>query len=296
MLTIVENNESIPNAYLESIQSLIGEFNEHAKSIKTYNIDQDPSNFQIRNRIITQIQNWYQFVFRGHDNNRKVNNYLQVYNSLKILNLISLEKSKSQIDKLIRDTNDTDKKAQEILKLLQVKASAESVQEYSSIFKNQALRHSNFAFKIKPFHFKLGNAEYWLIISILLILGFAYFIFNVNTIFPIDLNQKTSIVTVELITRLLIISFVIYLVTFSFKQFNIQKHLHTLNKHRQNTLNSFKLFIESLDQGDTVTRNALMMEVAKAIYEAGQSGYISSKDGGESAPSIIEMTRYMNQK
>jgi hypothetical protein len=38
-----------------------------------------------------------------------------------------------------------------------------------------------------------------------------------------------------------------------------------------------------------------MMEVAKAIYEAGHSGYISTKDGSDSAPSIIEMTRFVNQ-
>ncbi|GAB2678194.1 hypothetical protein GCM10027036_34800 [Flavihumibacter cheonanensis] len=296
MISIAESHESIPIGLKNLIFTYINEFNVFAAEIKNYNIDNDPSNFQLRNRIITNIQNWYLNIFQGFDNNRNINNFLQVYNSLKIHSLLGLQKDKAEIDKLKEETETANKKANEVISLLQSKASAETVQDYATIFQMQSLKHSNFIIGFKPLRFRLGNAEVWLFISLIQIFSFGLLVVNINRIFPIDFSNKPSIVTVELITRILIISFSIYLISFAFKQYNIQKHLHTLNRHRQNTLNSFKLFIESLDANDIATRNALMMEVAKAIYESGQSGFISGKESTDNTPSIIEMTRFVNQK
>lgn len=296
MISIAENYDSIPDGLKNLIFTFINEFNGFATRIKDYNIDNDPSNFQQRNRIITNIQNWYQTIFQGFDNNKNINNFLQVYNSLKIHSLLSLQKDKAEIDVLKEETATANKKANEVISLLQAKASAETVQDYATIFQSQSFKHSNFKIGVNPLQIKLGNAEIWLFIALIQIFIFGLFVVNVNKILPVDFSAQPSIVTVELITRLLIISFSIYLVSFAFKQYNIQKHLHTLNRHRQNTLNSFKLFIESLDSNDIVTRNALMMEVAKAIYESGQSGFIGGKESTDNSPSIIEMTRFVNQK
>jgi hypothetical protein len=296
MLAIAESNSSIPKGLTGQIYLYVEKFNEIARDLKKYNIDEDVnSSFNRRNTLILRINYLYNSIFHGIDENNKVNNFLLIYDSLKLYNLLQLQKDKEVIDKLKQQLNESNIRANEVLNLLQAKASAETVQDYSAIFQNQANKYSRFQVNFKQSQLHIGSAQVWLLISVILIVSFVLTVLNVNNILPVDFTQKASVVTIELLTRLVVISFAIYLVSFSFKQYNVQNHLYTINKHRQNTLDSFKLFIESLDTNDNVTRTTLMMEVAKAIYEAGHSGYISTKDGSDSAPSIIEMTRFVNQ-
>lgn len=296
MLAIAEKNKSIPSGLVNQIHAFINMFNEIASELKNYNLDGDAnSGFNSRKTLIRRIHYWYNGIFNGLDENNKISNFLLVYDSLKINNLLSLQKDKEEIDSLIRQLSDSKLKADELIRLLQEKATGQTVQDYAAIFQNQAESYSALKFRLKPLQMKVGSAQVWLIISVLLIVAFSLVAININSVFPVDFTQDKSVVTIELLTRLLVISFAIYLVSFSFKQYNVQNHLHTMNKHRQNTLNSFKMFIESLDTSDNVTRTALMMEVAKAIYDSGQSGYISSKDGADSSPSVIELTRFVNQ-
>ena len=102
-------------------------------------------------------------------------------------------------------------------------------------------------------------------------------------------------ITLEYLRRLLIVSFLIYVVSFLIKQYSVQKHLQAVNKHRANTLNSYKLFIQSLENADSGTKQSLMVEIARAIYESGQTGYINSKDDSGGIPSILEITKMVNK-
>jgi hypothetical protein len=297
MITNSELNEDVPEGVKQQVIQIISQFNAIANSLKIYNIDSDASGgFRQRASLIQNINTWYSSIFLGRDSNNNIVNFLQVYNTIKIYNLLSLQKDKTEIDSLKSQLETTTKQANDVIKLLQSKASEETVQDYALIFQSQAQRHSFWHLTIKPFKIILGNAQVWLLISILSLCLFGLFAYNLNSIFPINLDKAPSVVTLELVTRLLIISVAIYVISFCFKQYNVQNHLATLNKHRQNTLNSFKLFMSSLDPNDASTRNALLIEVAKAIYEAGNSGYITSKDGGEGSPSIVEMTRFIGQK
>ena len=82
----------------------------------------------------------------------------------------------------------------------------------------------------------------------------------------------------------------IFVISFSFRQYSINKHLSTINKHRQNGLNSFKLFVESINKEDYESRNSLMLQLAKAIYKKTTTGYINDKNQGVNS-GIIEITK-----
>jgi hypothetical protein len=43
-------------------------------------------------------------------------------------------------------------------------------------------------------------------------------------------------------------------------------------------------------------RNALMLSVAKAIYEQSKSGYLNDKGEDSTSPSIIELTKLISNK
>lgn len=297
MLTIVTlHSDVIPKGLVDQLFVHINTFNSFAKQIKDYNLDEDgKSNFSRRTNLISSIRNWNTSIFQGFNdagsNLRDGNNFLTIFSAFKIYSLNTLQRAQENIDGLKSSLTTSITEANGLIETLRQKASSEAASDYALIFKNQALKHSHFS--LKPF--KFGSAELWLITSVVMICAFISFIFCIQRILPVDFTQQGALITVELITRLLIISFCIYLITFALKQYNVQKHLFTINKHRQNTLDSFKLFIDSLDSGEVATRNALMMEVARAIYEAGPSGYITGKDSAESSPSIIEMTKFVSQ-
>lgn len=297
MIEYSELNDHIPHGIKEQVLTFVTQYNDFSNSLKSYNLDVDASSsFRKRTTLINNIKEWYKNIYSGKDSSTQGSNFLLVYNTIKTFNLTSFQNDKKEIELLKQELISTTKKADDLFIQLQSKATEETVQDYALIFQLQARQHSFWSFSISPFILKFGNAQIWLVISILVLSTFAWFAINLNSIIPIDLNNDSSVVTMELLSRLLIVSVSVYMISFCFKQYNVQNHLATLNKHRQNTLNSFKLFISSIDQSDSTTRNALMIEVAKAIYENGNSGYISSKDGGDSSPSIIEMTRIVGQK
>ncbi len=306
MISLSESNIHMPSGLKSELLKIISEFNRQAKALLNYNMDQDAErSFQIRTRLIESIRGWYNSLYStaySQPNGTVTpSSFLQVYNYIKTQSLASLQKDKSEIDNLKAELEKSTKNVNELLNLLQSKASGETVQDYAKIFENEAQKHSSFRLFTDWKNIKIGSAQIWLCFSIVFIISFIIIIKYLNSIYPIHFEISKGVpnsvgaITLELFTRILIISFAIYIITFTFKQYNVHNHLYTVNKHRQNTLNSFKLFISSLDPTDIVTRNALMMEVAKAIYESGQSGYISNKDSGDSNPSIIEMTRFVGK-
>ena len=97
-----------------------------------------------------------------------------------------------------------------------------------------------------------------------------------------------------MVTKVLVIAVVIFLMSFSFKQYSINKHLQTLNTQRQKALNSYKLFTTSISKDDTNSHNALMIQVAKAIYEPQSTGFLNEK-GQQVNSGLVEITKLIGQ-
>lgn len=164
------------------------------------------------------------------------------------------------------------------------------VKEYAEIFSNQSKEHS------KSVKEGLGKAQMWLIAAGVMFASLIVLFIWLDSIFSIKgATLFTPEVLVHIAGRFLFISLIIFLVSFSFKQFRINMHLYTLNKHRANTLKSFEYLTRAPDKLDPSTYNAILMEVAKAIYEAGQTGYISVNDGQADMPSIIDLSKIITQ-
>lgn len=150
-------------------------------------------------------------------------------------------------------------------------------------------------------------ARIWLIVSTLFISGFIIFIFKSfnNQSFSIttELVSKTNGIasTKEvfnyplLITRLLLISLFLYIVSFSLRQYSINRHLQTINQHRKNALNSFLLFESTIDKADPSLKNALVLQLSKAIFEESPTGFLNSKYSEPSGNQFVEMTKVFSE-
>jgi|GEM_PF-5227220 len=200
----------------------------------------------------------------------------------------SISQAEERLNTIIRKGDDT-------LRLLDLQAGKIGVKEYASIFSEQALEHSRVAKHMEGerwyYVFKIAKAQQWLIIAFVF-MGFLGLSFSkLDTLFPLEGTVYTPLITVHLFGRIITISFIVFLISFSLKQFRINMHLYTLNKHRANTLKSFEYLTKAPDQLDPASYNAVVMKVAEAIYEAGQTGYISPAESHGDVPSIIDISK-----
>ncbi|MCC5906396.1 MAG: hypothetical protein JJU13_09325 [Balneolaceae bacterium] len=80
--------------------------------------------------------------------------------------------------------------------------------------------------------------------------------------------------------RLILLGLLLFGMRFCFKQFTIHKHLHTVNKHRANTLDSFQFFHNNLKDSDSEIRDQYLIEVAKSIFNLKGTGFIKNESRG----------------
>ncbi len=75
------------------------------------------------------------------------------------------------------------------------------------------------------------------------------------------------------------------------KNYKAQKHLQTLNQHRANCLRTFESFVAG--EGDQKTKDAIRLQAARAIFEAGETGYVSNRGGISTAMETIRVLEKM---
>ncbi len=227
------------------------------------------------------------------------NNFFEIsssnYNLQTCVTIISLSGANSeglqkQTFSLIEQLEKEVQKASTLNKELEDKAAKSVVSNYANIFSTQENIHK-------------GNATTWLTTAILFTIATILFLclsfkndwFNTTQLVNFTDGNKIESKFVynipNLITKVFVISILIYLLTFLFRQFAINKNLQTLNNYKKNALNSFTLFTESIGDKDNSSKNALMLQVAKAIYENTTTGYLSSKVQENPSSGILEITK-----
>jgi len=92
-----------------------------------------------------------------------------------------------------------------------------------------------------------------------------------------------------LASRLLVLSAIFFGVGWSAKNYRSHKHNEVINRHRENALAAFETFAKAAS--DRETKDMVLMQATKAIFEGQSSGYLSAE--GDQVPSntIIEVLR-----
>lgn len=288
MIEIAENRD-LPKGLTGNLNSIVKEFKGFATRIIEYKFDGD-NNFQNRNRIVSDIRNYYKGVFANNQKNQ--NNFLTTYNSIKNFGYDDLNKLKNDVSTFKTEAKKVLKDVSGASDTLKKEASKITVSDYANIFEEESSKYSSF--RIKP-NIKIGSSERYFIAGVLGLFVFLILILNLNFWIPEDQSSWEAIIPFYL-RKFVILSILIFIIRFAFKQFMINKHLATINKHRQNTLNSFRLFIESISSDDPATKDLLLIEVSRAIYEQGNTGFLSDSGKKDSNnPSILEMTKLVTK-
>jgi hypothetical protein len=188
----------------------------------------------------------------------------------------------SRIQESYHSFEDLKSKTEDLYTKLAEKALEKVTDKYGPIYGRQSSKHKE-------------SANIWLAGGFFSILLFICFIVWEECIMPLPDGSPTK-VTLGYVKHLLIISFFIYLISFIFRQYSINRNLQALNTHRKNTITSYDLFLPSLNKNDSETRELIITEIAKSIYEAGPTGYISLKDAPENNTLITEITKIIKDK
>jgi hypothetical protein len=180
---------------------------------------------------------------------------------------------------LISKLQDQIERAASLNKEIHEKAAKLVISDYAIIFKDQETKYR-----------KISRS--WLATSIILSAAFVVFLmlslywFNVKTTLKSIESGEVMVKEVFnyplLISKILIISFIIFLITFAFKQYSVYKNLEVLSQHRKNSLNSYVLFEASLATSEQSIKNLLLMQLAKSIYEFNTTGFLNPKQSDHS--------------
>lgn len=73
----------------------------------------------------------------------------------------------------------------------------------------------------------------------------------------------------------------------SIKNYAAQKHLEVINTHRQNALETFDTFVAAAE-GNRETRDAILLSATEAIFDANQTGYLSTKTSASESRSPVQ--------
>ena len=174
-----------------------------------------------------------------------------------------IEESTSQLREVVSEMEVRKKELAQITEAAREASAKIGVSKFARVFDDQA---------------KLNKraSHIWLFFSVLATIGLLFLLFWTFDQLTVLGNGTDFYVSLQVfLSRVLIFSFAVGIFWQIVKNYHVNMHLYTLNKHRQNSLASFQAFVESTE--DPKIRDAVLIQATKAIFEAGDTGFVSSK-------------------
>jgi hypothetical protein len=105
-----------------------------------------------------------------------------------------------------------------------------------------------------------------------------------------NINNSSEIINVPvLVTKVMLVSLIIYFILFCFKQYSIYKHLAIVNQQKKNAFSSYNLFAAAVGDKDVEAKKVLLMSLARTIHESINSGFLSSKQSEQPLIQNVDM-------
>jgi hypothetical protein len=267
----------LPHDKKNSIANILNVFVQYAERIRDFNPVQISNPQSERDNLANTIRNYYgqlyDYLFTP----------LKIYLLNKEVTAGKLQELFVQLQKDIDIIRQQKQHAEEILKVMREISAVTGVSKFAGVFGEQAEKHKKSAFV-------------WLIASIVaatIIIGFLWWIFS-QLVETIKGGVEFSVSLQIFLAKILLLSFFSVVFYQIVKNYNANMHLYTLNKHRENSLKTFQAFVES--SNDPKTKDAVLIQATKAIFEAGDTGYISSKEGTLRGIEIIKIVDQFKEK
>lgn len=151
----------------------------------------------------------------------------------------------------------------------------ESISEFKEIFADQAKRHQKAAWG-------------WLGTASILIGGVVAGIFFFGLLDVLKLEgTEWTVVLQNIFKKGSVLTLFYFALNRSIKNYTAQKHLETVNRHRENALGTFTRFVSEAEESRE-TRDAVLLAATNAIFNVNESGYLSTKTKGTESINPIQ--------
>lgn len=203
----------------------------------------------------------------------------RIYLLEKEVSKTKLKEISKEIENAVTEARNKYKQIDDILKSSREASGAIGVGEHAVVFEKQAKKN-------------FWSAMIWLFISAIGAGGIGYFLWSIFSILADVLDGGTSnTLTFQLfIVKILLFSFASVAFYQIVRNYTANMHLFTLNRHRENSLRTFKVFYDSTE--DPRMKDAILLQATKAIFEAGETGYVRQKEG---STSVLEITKLLDR-
>ena len=273
---------SLSHAEVESVRSRLPQFYEKIQKIMEFDINvENPS--ETHANLLKEISD---FCSTSRNSLNQIITYLrskkveQLEDRVKTTLTDAGEKFNTETEKLQKFGEEVKEKEQERqenfdqLKVqLQNQLTEKPISQYKEIFAEQAEKYRN-------------GSRFWLGMA-----GLATVVFGgtfiLLSIFLQSGGTGLTGILQNLFTKGFVLSPIYVWLNRSIKNHTAQKHLEIINVHRQNALETFDTFVAAAE-GNRETRDAVLLAATKAIFDANQSGYLSTKTSGSDNTSPVQ--------
>lgn len=182
-----------------------------------------------------------------------------------------------QTDKVVRKLNSAKEQAEKTLDEVRTAAAEQGVSQQAKYFKNEADTEST-------------NADKWKYATIAWAVGLG--VYGVASIFlhkwtylaPANIAEGITLTA----SKLIIFAVLIYMLLLSARNFLSHKHNATVNRHRQNGLQTFQILVEAGSTGST--QDIILSHAAASIFSPQETGYTKqSQQSAVQSPNMIDM-------
>ena len=156
---------------------------------------------------------------------------------------------------------------------LQNQLAEKPISQYKAIFQEQAKAHHK-------------NARFWLGMAGVATVAFAVAFILLSIFVKIEGTALAGTLQ-NLFTKGFLLSPIYVWLNRSIKNHTAQKHLEVINTHRQNALETFDTFVAAAE-GNRETRDAVLLAATEAIFDANQTGYLSTKTSSPDSRSPVQ--------
>ncbi len=276
LVEIIQNPdfwELLPENIRKSAISPFNEIANLAERIKNFS-PQQGENQSTRDSIANSIKSHYSQLYAP------VFLPLEVFTVKKSLLTGNIQQLSKTAQDTIAEINKQKARGEELLKTIQEAAAVGGASKFAGIFGDEAVRHK-----------KAANT--WLAISTISAAAIIWFLFDTFTNLTDALKNFTvsgdsiSITLQLFFAKILILSFLSVVFYQIVKNYNANMHLSITNKHRENSLKTFQSFVES--SNDQKTRDIVLVQATQTIFTTGDTGYITSKDGGHASFDAVKL-------
>ena len=262
----------------DAVSQHLQQFYENVQEIEDFEIsDENPK--QIHDNLLQGVSSFCDTAKRslrdivGYLSSGKVSQREAEVDDL----VAKLKTENNRAEGIINETENKLAKKQEeadqlILKM-QNQLPEKPVSQYKAIFADQAERYRK-------------GSQFWLWIAGGATAVFFGFFLLLSTLLESGGTGLTGTLQ-NLFTKGFLLSPIYVWLNRSIKNHTAQKHLEVINTHRQNALETFDTFVAAAE-GNRETRDAVLLSATDAIFDANQTGYLSTKGSSADSKSPVQ--------